>query len=166
MDKNTLFVSIAVFFLGCLVGLNGIYLPKMEALRVLQEKQREEEERMALTDEMTVLEEKIASHQEHLITPGKEELELLNRVRDIAEESNVRVISMTPIREREKRKRYQKFSLQISFQATYHLLGDFVSKIESSEKIMRIESLEFLPRGMANELPLECTMTLSIFTLP
>lgn len=167
MDKNTFIASIAIFFLGCLIGLNGIYLPKMEELRLLRDMQKEEEARARLLDEMKALEKKVTTYQERLISSGKEEIELLNRVREIAAESKVRVTSMTPIEERDRRKRkYKKFSLNISFEGDYHLLGDFVSKVENSEKVMKIDMLEFMPKGTEEEFPLQCNLTLSIFSVP
>ena len=166
MDRNTFFASVAIFVVGCLIGLHLIYLPKMEELRLLRDMKREEEERQLLVNEITTLEKKVAGYQERRISPGKEEIELLNLVREIAGESKVRVTSMAPEGEREKRKKkYQKYSLTISFEGTYHLLGDFVAKIENSQKVMKIDILEFTASQTPDELPLECRMTLSIFTI-
>ena len=167
MDRNTFFASVAIFVVGCLIGLHLIYLPKMEKLRLLRDMKREEEEKQLLVSEITALEKKVAGYQEHRISPGKEEIELLNLVREIAGESKVGVTSMTPEGEREKKKKkYRKYSLTISFEGTYHLLGDFVSKIENSQKVMKIDMLEFTTSQTPSELPLACRMTLSIFSIP
>lgn len=166
MDRNTLFASVAIFVVGCLIGLHLIYLPKMEELRVLRERQREEENRQLLLNEIAALEKKVNAYQEHRFPSGKEEVELLNLIREIAAEAKVRMTSMTPEAEREKKKKkYRKFSLIISFEGTYHLLGDFVAKIESAPKVIKIESLEFKASQAKGDIPLECTMTLSIFSV-
>ena len=167
MDRNTIFASVAIFVIGCLIGLYLIYLPKMEELRFLREMQQEEEERRHLVDDIATLEKKVAGYQEHRVPPGNEENELLNLVREIAGESNVRVTAMAPESEGEReRRRYKKFSLTISFEGTYHLLGDFIARIENAQRVMKIDMLEFNVSQTEGELPLECRMTLSVFTTP
>ena len=168
MDKNTFFASLAIFCAVCLVGLNMIYLPKMEELRVLRGMQSAEEERVKLSEEVTVLEKKVQGYQEHLLSSGKEEMELLNRVREIASESGVRVTSMTPMEDQDRgsKKKFKKFALNISFEGSYHLLGDFISRVENSDKVMKIDLLEFSPKGQNEDFPLECNVVLSIFSIP
>lgn len=167
MEKHTLVITLVLLLIGFVVGFQFIYLPKMEAIRSLEELQKEEEEKGVLSDEVTKLEKQLVSYEKRLFPKGKEEIELLNRVREIASDTGVRVTSIIPQEVRDKRKRtYQKFLLTISFAGTYHHVGDFVSKIESSEKVMKIDALEFsVPHKGENPL-LECDVTLSIASIP
>ena len=80
---------------------------------------------------------------------GKEEEEFIDRVREIAKDVPVRVISMIPSSASKSERSSSNFtSLHILFEGTYHQLGTFVSKVESAEKFMRVESIRFtVPPG-------------------
>jgi len=172
MDRNAFFTVLVILVIGCLIGFNFVYLPKMEMLRSLKEMQREERGRALLSGDIDRLKGKLSKYEKHLFTRGREETELLNLIRDIANQSGVQVTSMTPKEKRDRRKKkkkgatYQKFSLAISFEGTYHQLGDFIAMIESTDKVMRIETLAFLTVQKEGRYPLRCEATLSIFSIP
>ena len=171
MDRNTFFTALVIIVIGCLVGFNFVYLPKMEILRSLEEMQREERGKELLSGDIDHLKGKLSEYEKRLFTRGREEIELLNRVRDIASQVGVQVTSMIPQESRERRKKkkkgagYRKFSLAISFEGTYHQLGDFIAMIENADQVMRIETLEFSAVQKVSRYPLRCQVTLSVFSM-
>jgi len=167
MEKNMLFGILVVVCIGCLIGFNFIYLPKVEELRLLEKRQKEEEDKKVLHDEMIRLSNRLNSYERQSIPTGKEEIELLNSVRDIAGDAQVGVISLVPQSTYAKRKRFfEKYSLTISFSGTYHHLGDFISMVENNDKFLKIDRLEFnTVQQQEAALPLQCYVTLSIYSL-
>lgn len=168
MDRNTLVVTVAIFLIGSFTGFHFVYRPKMAELRSLEQMQKEEKEKKLLGEEVASLKKKISEYREKWLPPsGKEEIELLNRVREIANGAQVRVISMVPEEVKRPRKAvYRKFSLTISFEGTYHHLGDFISKVENEERMMKIDAMEFSILSKQVEFPLVCKVTLSLYLVP
>lgn len=169
MEKNSLIATLVILALGFLAGFNLIYLPGMKQLRALEATAKEEQLIGQLYDEVKTLKKKVTAYAERRFTPGKEEIELLNRVREIADETQVRVISMMPEQRREKKrgkKGYEKFSLTLHLEGSYHQLGEFISKIENEAKFIKIDFLQFsaeTPREGSHYLV--CRLTLSIFSI-
>lgn len=168
MDRNTLVATIAIFLIGSLAGFHFVYRPKIAELRTLEQMQKEEKEKRLLVEKVASLEKKISGYREKWLPPlGKEEIELLNRVRETASEAQVRVIAMVPQEaKRSKKAIYRKFSLTISFEGTYHHLGDFISKVENNERMMKIDAVEFSVPQKQGDFPLQCRVTLSLCTVP
>lgn len=168
MERNTLFATIVIFLVGSLTGFHFVYRPKIAELRSLEQMQKEEKEKSLLAEEVASLEKKIAGYREKWLPPaGKEEIELLNRVREIASETQVRVVSMVPEEIRKARKTtYRKFSLTISFEGTYHHIGDFISRVEDKERMMKIDAMDFAISPKQEEFPLLCRVTLSLYLAP
>lgn len=167
MERNLITVMLAILLGSVVVGFNFIYSPKMKELRLLEEALREENEKRVLLNETVELETKIAAYRERGMPVGKEEIELLDRIREIASEAQVRVTSMVPQEkiERGSKEGYRKFSLTISFEGTYHNLGDFIAHVEHAEKTMKIEALRFATIEPGQPF-LRCEVTLSVFSIP
>ena len=168
MDRNMLMITAIVLTVSILIGFNFIYEPNMKELRALEQMQGEELEKKSLLDEIATYEKKIALYQKHWVPRGKEEVELLNRVRDIAAECQVQVTALTP---QSKREFWgggsRKFPIAISFEGTYHALGDFISKVESMGIFMKVDRLEFAQTsGEEGQPPLQCEVILSVFSTP
>jgi len=144
MDKNLLISTAVILLLSAFIGANFIYEPKVRQLKNLERILAEEKELGSLLDEIATAEKRIGNYETRLMEKGKEEAELLDRVRDIANEAAVPVISITPSGQRQggrKGNEPQFISVRILFGGSYHQLGRFIARVESSEKFMRIESI-------------------------
>ena len=143
MDRNLLAATVVILLLAAFTGANFIYQPKVNQLKQLTEALNQEEELGGVLAEIVSLEKRFQSYGSRLMEKGKEEVELIDRVRKITNEVPVRVVSITPSSERNEGKGPRLVSLRILFEGSYHQLGNFVAKVENSEKLMRIESVRF-----------------------
>ncbi len=157
---------VVILLVTIFIGFNFIYAPVMKEMRGLASAVKEAEGKKELVDEAARLEEDLTRYLRRGIPPGKAEMELLDRVREIAGESGAQVTSILPQKELKGREKegYRKYTIRISFQGSYHTLGDFISKIENSEKMMKIDSLEFSPAKEGTS-SLQCDVTLSLFSV-
>ena len=141
-----------VLLLGAFIGANFIYQPKVNQMKQLTAALDQEEELGTLSTELTSLEKRLQNYDSRLMEKEKEEAELIDQIRKIANEVPVRVISMTPESERsDNREGPRMISLRVSFEGTYHQLGNFVAKVENSEKFMKIDSLRFTTVGRTSK---------------
>ena len=152
MDRNLLMAMAVVLLLAAFIGANFIYQPKANQMKQLTAALDQEEELGTLSTELTSLEKRLQNYDSRLMEKEKEEAELIDQIRKIANEVPVRVISMTPGSERsDNRKGPRMISLRVSFEGTYHQLGNFVAKVENSEKFMKIDSLRFTTVGRTSK---------------
>lgn len=142
MDRNILISTVVILLLTAFIGANFVYEPKSRQLRRLEQGLAEEEEFNSLSNEISSLEKRLQLYHRRLMEKGKEEVELVDRVRDIAKEVPVKVVSMVPIPVR-RGKGFDFVSLKIIFEGSYHQLGTFVAKVENSEKYIRVNSIQF-----------------------
>jgi len=168
MDKNILVITLVILLISVFVGFNFIYEPKVSELRQLEKMQNEEQEKGVLFEEIQGYEKKIKMYEGRWVPRGKEEIELLNRVREIAGDSQVHVASLVPqFKEEHSGKGYRKFPIVVSFEGTYPQLGDFISMAENTGTFMKIDRLEFSTTAQSeSDLPLACEVTLSVFSIP
>lgn len=106
--------------------------------------------------------------KERLYLPGETSL-LLGKISKLATESGVSIIASTPRDDIVKfpkpyDERYKAELYDFTVEGGYHQLGTFVSKIESSPKILRIEHFRITPREKATEIPV-AEFTLSAVSL-
>ena len=148
MDRNLLMAMAVVLLLAAFIGANFIYQPKVNQMKQLTAALDQEEELGTLSTELTSLEKRLQNYDSRLMEKEKEEAELIDQIRKIANEVPVRVLSMTPESER---KGPRMISLRVSFEGTYHQLGNFVAKVENSEKFMKIDSLRFTTVGRTSK---------------
>ena len=144
MDKNIWLATAALLFVSALVGMNGIYQPKKTQLTQMEQAVQQEEELDSLAAEVSSLEKRLQTYSHRLMEKGKEETELIDRVREIANGIPVRVLSMKPSTgSKQAQQGLLLVSLQLTLEGSYHQLGAFVAKVENSEKFMRVDSIRF-----------------------
>ncbi|MFH1858063.1 MAG: type 4a pilus biogenesis protein PilO [Candidatus Omnitrophota bacterium] len=168
MDRYTVVVTVVILLVSAFIGFNFIYQPMMGELRKLERLQKEDRNKALLLDETDALGKKITTYKGRQIPRGREEIELLDRVREIADLSQVRVTALMPRpKQGLMKKGFRKYPINVLFEGSYHNLGDFVAAVESSEIYMKIDRLSFLSDSTwEEEKPLSCDVTLSIFSVP
>lgn len=113
----------------------------------LQTLKRKEKTWLAQKDEYT---EYIKSVKERLYVPGETSL-LLGKISKLANESGVSIIASTPRDEEVKFPKpfdaaYKAELYDFTVEGSYHALGTFISKIEASSKILRVEHFQITPK--------------------
>ena len=153
MDRNVLISTAVVLLLSAFVGVNFVYKPQTVDLKSLEQAVKHEQELGDLTNDVSSMEKRLKVYRSHLMEKGKEEEQLIDRVREIAREVPVRVISMVPSSVSKSERRGSNFvSLRIIFEGSYHQLGTFISKVENSEKFMQVGSIHFsVPLGNSSQ---------------
>ena len=144
MNRNLLVPTTVILLLAFFIGANFIYQPKVNQMKQLTAALDQEEELGTRSAEVSSLEKRLQSYESRLMEKEKEEAELIDRIRKIANEVPIRVLSMTPESERSGDRKGPHFiSLRIVFEGSYHQLGHFVAEVENSEKFMRVDALRF-----------------------
>ncbi len=168
MEKNISVLTLVILVISVLLGYQLVYAPKMSTLRALEELQQTERKKQLLYDELTVYEKKVASYEKRWFPRGKEEITLLNRVREMAGEAPVHITAMVPQKKEDfPSKGYRKFPIAVAFSSTYHQLGAFMAEVENTETLMKIDRLFFTTYRKEEEgPPLRCDVVLSVFSVP
>lgn len=89
--------------------------------------------------------EKIDKYEKML--PSEKDIpELLEDLSGIAKSSNVKIIGITPVIAKEDKPKkgqiYKEVPIQISASSSYHELGIFLSKLENSDRFMKVADIE------------------------
>lgn len=132
----TLGLALAAF----MVGRNMVIQPaKSMVMRLKMEKQTEERKGQAI-GRIADFERQINAGQSGLLpkTDASAFIEMLNRM---AEDSGVSLTSVTPFPV-EKMGSYARLPIQVEMRCSYHQVGRFLSKLESSSTFIKVEVLQ------------------------
>lgn len=166
MDPNRkrIFVISAVIIMLVLVVANSIFRSQSRRIEGLKAKVAEEREKNRLLIEIGEMVEEIDSYQPRI--PLERDVDWLRmEVIRMANESGVKIISITP-RSPEKRHLYTRLAVEMEVECGYHQLGEFVSKLESSKRFIKIDSLNLEAGGATGaERIAKASITVSTFYL-
>lgn len=138
--KKILFISAAVALLAVFIGVAFIYGPFISRKVGLRNRIIEERKRNLYLAQIKILKEHVNLYEERL--PEQKSLSLLlDEVSRLASESGLEIISIKP-EPPEDKGRFIKFSIRLKADLTYHRLGSFLSKFESSKKFIKIENIQ------------------------
>lgn len=152
--KNTI-LRILVLILTLLV-CRSIYNKDAQKLETLKAEQETETKRGDMLEKIAQLDKRLSAYRQFL---GKKDASsVIVTLTNIAREAGVNIVSIKPAAERryllDTKAPYNKlpFYLTISV-ANYHLIGKFVSQIESCEEdIFQVEAIEITPNTPSKEL--------------
>lgn len=158
--KNTI-LRILVLILALLVS-RSIYNKDAQKLETLKAQRETETKRGDMLEKIAQLEKRLSAYRQFL---GKKDASsVITSITNIVREAGVNIVSIRPaVGEKyilDTKAPYSKlpFSLTISA-ANYHLIGKFVSKIESCEEdIFQIEVIEITPNTQSKELNVNLTI--------
>jgi hypothetical protein len=107
--------------------------------------------------------------KERLFKPGETAF-LLGMISKLAEESKVSIVASKPMEYDGKfpapfNTRYAGSLFEFSLEGDYHSLGNFVSRIESHEKVLRIQSFSMTAFQSGNRGLIRANLTLSAVSL-
>ncbi|MDD2688761.1 MAG: type 4a pilus biogenesis protein PilO [Candidatus Omnitrophica bacterium] len=133
--KNKL-LNIAVIILALILTYN-IYKQYLADKASLEQKKEMELKKRTALENISQLELKIQSYQNLLSEKGASVL--INNINSLAKDSGVKIISVRPA-EKVQEEEYIKFPFELVINApSYHAVGNFVSKLESSPEVFLVE---------------------------
>lgn len=121
------------------IGVVFIYFPFLNKSRSLRNDILTERDRNVLAGKMRALGKHLKVYKERIPKEGSVSW-LLNEVSDMAAKENVEISSIKPGAP-EDRGQYIKLYVAMDAICTYYQLGRFTSRVESSRKFLRVESV-------------------------
>ena len=163
-DRKKFFVISAVIIMLVLVVANSIFRSQSGRIERLEERITEEREKNRVLIEVRKAEKEIDSYQPRI--PLEKDVDWLRReVIRMANESEVKIISINP-QSPEVRAQYTRLAIKMEMECGYHQLGDFISKLESSKRFIKIDSLSLdAVEGGGKERIVKAKITVSTFYL-
>lgn len=136
-------LSIAIFLVACLIGYNFIYKPGTKKDSQIRLEISTQEEVNRLLSEIQQFQQKVQSLHERQAAEHNTDW-LLTNITKIAKECEVKISSIQP-KSSIPRDRYVIIICQASAESTYHRLGEFISRLESSKEFIKVDSLNLKP---------------------
>lgn len=141
---QAIFAAVAV---GVLVlGWNVLIREDLKKLGGLRVDRHNQTIRANVLKQILNAERDIAGYRNRLAA-SNEMSWLMNTVGKVAEDGSFPLRSVDPQNPVRENGAYDKILLQIRTQCTYHELGEFVSRIESYSKLLRVISVSLSPAG-------------------
>jgi hypothetical protein len=137
-NKNKI-VNIAVLILALLIS-NNVYKKLSHDSEAIRKKKDTEAKKNEVLVEINIMERKIDSFGKLLTR--KDASTAMNAVGNIAKETGIKIVSIKPEPE-QKFPDYTKLLFTLIINADgYHSLGKFISRLESSEDVYVIDSID------------------------
>jgi len=138
----TLIVCAAMFIITIIIGYNYIYKPQIERIDDKKAQLEKEIEKNKIAYEIHGLQREINEYVKYF-PKASDATWLVSQVTNKVKKSRIELLSVKP--EDVKRfKNYDIMSVKLQIRSTYHNLGDFISKMESSKDFMRVNSVKIL----------------------
>ena len=140
MKKNTLILISSLIVFVSLLMVNSIYRKQTAEIKNIQKDIAEEQQKGAFLTRIAVTENIIKRYCQYLPS-AKENRWLLGRLSNIADQVGVSLISISPRLPKEEDK-YVSLSVDAEIRCDYDQLGNFISKLESSPQLIRLDDVQ------------------------
>lgn len=137
--NNIIILTSLLIVMTLVIGAVFIYMPFLNKSRYLRDEILRERERNLLTGKIRALGKHLKIYRQR-VPNGRSVSWLLNEVSDMATKEYAEISSIKPGAP-EDRGQYTKLYVVMDIICSYHQLGRFVSRVESSDKFLRIESV-------------------------
>ena len=131
-----------------LIGQKLFVDPARSQLRSVRHELETETRKSEILRRIVELEGKIGGYRTSLLEK-RDAAPLIDAVNRLAEESTLTLISVTP-QPPQKQGQYDRLPIEVELQCTYHQLGGFLSRIESSKRFLRVDSVKMEERRDPN----------------
>jgi Tfp pilus assembly protein PilO len=147
--KNIIF-NIALVLGAVFIAYNFIYTRHLKDLTSLKQQKETEIKKNAVLEKVSKLEKRLNAYKNFLVK--KDTGLIIGVLSNMARATGLEISSIRPETE-QKFLTYIKvpFSLEMSAD-NYHALGEFISKLESSSDIYRVEEINIRSQGPGNKL--------------
>jgi Tfp pilus assembly protein PilO len=132
-------VSAMIIITALFIGVIFIYMPFLNRNKSLRANIVEERDRNVLIGKIRALGKHLKVYSQRL-PEGRGVSWLLSEVSDMASKEQIEVLSIKPENPEDKGL-YTKLYVVMDTISTYHQLGRFMSKLESSKKFLKVESI-------------------------
>ena len=164
-----LFAAVAVIFLDYwilirpIVQVFGDTLPKLTVLEgQLQDQTKDKNNKPLILKQWSEAKDMLGEKEKSLIAPG-ELPALLENLSKLAQDSEVKILSLKPVEipEAAKENHYREIPIQMNAVAGTHSLGQFLARLESGATFFRVKNLKITAGPTESnrqllELSLEC----------
>lgn len=141
--KNKKKITNALIIVLALMVSFNIYSRQNKLNLSIKSKVELENKRNRLLDMLSISETKITAYKNLLV--DRDLTSVINAVNQIARDSRVKIVSVKPRKEQDFII-YKKMSVGVFLLAdNYHRVGEFVSRLESSSDIYKLEVLKIIP---------------------
>ena len=135
-----------------LIGQKLFVDPARSQLRSLRQELETEKRKSEILRRIVQLESTINGTRASLLEK-RDAAPLIDAVNRLAEESTLTLVSVTP-QPPQKQGQYDRLPIEVELQCTYHQLGRFLSRIESSKRFLRVDSVKMEERrDPSNAIP-------------
>jgi len=142
---------------------NGIYLPNQKRLRKLQEQLTQQQQTQELRAQLAQSLEQVEQFRKRL-PPEPETAWLVREVGKLAEDTGLQLTSIIPQTPRQLSE-LTHLAVAIEFVTSYHTLGEFISRLESSKAFLRVDELG-VARGADETKPAQVRLIISTLYVP
>ena len=140
MENKSSVIPVIILLIAAILGYMVIYAPLTSKKSVLESGLAEIKQKNELLANIKQVSVKIKNN-ENVISKRKDESWLINKISSIANEAKVNVVSVEPQRKISVGD-YEKISVKVDLVCSYHRLGRFISRLENSPELLKIDSLE------------------------
>jgi hypothetical protein len=149
-NKNKV-VNLGIIILALFIALK-FYISTSNQIGSLAEQESNELEKNKVTEEIAALEKKLEAYQKVFVR--KDLASVMDIISGIAKDASVKIVSVKPLAE-EAFDSYSNSPFLVMLNAPgYHVLGDFISKIENHKDILLISEVKINSKA-ANLNPME-----------
>ena len=140
MKKNALILIGSLIVFVSLLMARSIYQKQTAEIKNIQKNISEEQQKSAILTRIVVAEGIIKRYCQYLPST-KDNRWLLGQLSDIADQTEVSLLSISPRLPKEANK-YVSLSVDVEIRCDYNQLGNFISKLESSPQLIRLDSVQ------------------------
>ncbi len=136
-NKNRI-INFGVIILALIIAFK-FYQSTNEQIGSLVQQQNNELEKNKVIDDIVILEKKAAAYKKVFVK--KDFASIMDMISGIAKNTSIKIVSVKPYAE-ERFDSYFSYSFLITLNApSYHVLGDFISKIENYRDIYQVNDI-------------------------
>ena len=145
MKKNVFILISSLIVFVSLLMVKSIYQKQTAEIKNIQKDMVEEQQKGALLIRIAATEGIIRRYSQYL-SSTKENRWLLGQLSDIANQTGVSLLSISPRLPKEGDK-YVSLSVDAEIRCDYNQLGNFISKLESSPQLIRLDGVQLTVIG-------------------
>jgi Tfp pilus assembly protein PilO len=149
-SKNIL-LNFIIIVVALVIAFNFIYKKQEQELQNLMAQKEAELKKNAVLENIVRLEGNIDNYKNLL--PQKDVSQTITSINDLAREAKVKIVSIKPLPADQVSTAYAKSSFDVSVSApTYHVLGKFISSLESYQDVFIVEFVDISSQEQGKEL--------------
>lgn len=161
INNKMVVVLAGVFVLAVVFGNNMFIQPFFKKSASVKVTYDQEKNKKALVDEISAIRAHISEFKSKFVS-RKEVSNLIQELSEMAMKSGLDLSAVSPGKS-EIQVDYEKTILSLQATGNYHQLGDFVSRVESDPRFLKIESLNVFTETHAKGRTLKINLVVAVY---